>query len=843
MKVSKNTLQLSYTIEANHFFLTRNDRNTYFASFPAELYAGVMCAIGGDPLTTPDDAEVWEAEMYNGVNWTLQTIDQSFSLVVTEDGINAITYVGKQQGYYQLKITAVKIRENNIVNPLKNIMQWTKEDFEADGDIVLDSTSNANFTLDNNLSYRTNMANGGIQFAVKIDTNTYGERGRERLDEYTIGSIGLYVQDPIEPTRQVLFAIGNLNNKIPKYNTKADRVGNAVKILLNTVITNLGYVANLTVFPESVNSIPEVNNEQQLVENYGTVISPYNFYLVDNYAGTNLPALAARRGDPTKEEVTWEYFTPRDDVIEVDSTQFASDVQEYMVVTWDATEGKFVRATGGTSDELTYINVMPRQGSTLAADIYNRDTTKDSDYTGFIGWTSDANVTVYSEPQAVAGYHVYLDPTTEISGDTYSGTILSPASNNLTGIKSGNNVIFAGNVNNFNIQTQFDITISDGGSDYTINDCLKYTDPVSGITFKIKVTNVDEIGRVLQFTTTGISGTGTVAISNAEFMYNPDEQIGPANGNGFKANIVSAGTSTSVYVWDFPSTWYNCPLYVDKQIPTYDGDGRTDGRGRFTNIETDYFVGWCTGTGSHSSIKLAMDLADQASTVDYGTTRYATDSEINNPSSSQATSKNITTTLWSLKNNYLQITKPGVSRPDGNGHEGDAINNPVVVDSFVKFNETIVGKGVPNMQITQSTTIDQNVSFFGLAYRAWWGDLAEYYRSDKVYPAGTLITIGCGPAEITQAITECNGIVSERPGYELGQKNDPKDLPVALVGKVPVIFDDASNPQFGDRVYLSSREPGRASTVPYGQCLGKIIDKGKDLKSQSTILCSVRISF
>ena len=101
MKVSKNTLQLSYTIEANHFFLTRNDRNTYFASFPAELYAGVMCAIGGDPLTTPDDAEVWEAEMYNGVNWTLQTIDQSFSLVVTEDGINAITYVGKQQGYYQ----------------------------------------------------------------------------------------------------------------------------------------------------------------------------------------------------------------------------------------------------------------------------------------------------------------------------------------------------------------------------------------------------------------------------------------------------------------------------------------------------------------------------------------------------------------------------------------------------------------------------------------------------------------------------------------------------------------------------------------------------------------------
>lgn len=773
MKVSKNTLQLSYSIAESHFFLTRNDRNSYFASYPAELVAGVMCAIGGDPQTTASDAEVWEAEMYNGANWTLQTIDQSFSLVVTEDGLNAITYIGKNEGFYKLAISAIKIKQNNIINPLKNIMQWTKEDFEADGDIILDSMTNANFTLDNNLSYRTNMSNGGIQFAIKIDTNTYGEIGRERYDEYTIGAIGLYVQDPQETNRQVLFAVANLNNAIPKYSTKADRVGNAIKILLNTVISNLGYVSDLTVFPESVNSIPEVDTEQQLVENYGTVISPYNFYLVNNYAGTNQPALAARKGDPTKEDVTWEYFTTKDVAINnIDDAMFDPLIEEYMVVTWDSSAEKFVRADGAT-----------------------------------------------------------VDPA------------VNPSNNNLTGIKAGNGVIFAGSVSNFNIKTQFNISINDGGSNYKINDKLFYADTDTGLIFKIKVTNVDAGGKVLQFSTTSISGTGTISKTNVAFEYDTSEQTTTPTGSGFKANIVSAGVDSSVYIWDFPSSWYNMPLYVDTQTPTYTGDNRTDGRGRLTNVETDWFVGWCTGTGTNSSIRLAINLDDKASTSDYGTTRYATTAEINNPYNNQGAAQVITADIWSLKNNYLQITKPGTIRADGNGHEGDSINNPIQVDSFIKFNETVVGKGVANMPINNNTVVDQNVSFFGLAYRAWWGDLAEYYRSDKVYPAGTLITIGCGPAEITQAITECNGIISERPGYELGNKTSPNDLPVALVGKVPVIFDNRCNPRFGDRVYLSSIEPGRASTIPYGPCLGKIIDKGKDLKTQSTILCSVRISF
>lgn len=121
--------------------------------------------------------------------------------------------------------------------------------------------------------------------------------------------------------------------------------------------------------------------------------------------------------------------------------------------------------------------------------------------------------------------------------------------------------------------------------------------------------------------------------------------------------------------------------------------------------------------------------------------------------------------------------------------------------------------------------------------------MAEYYKSDKLYPAGTLICIGAGLAEITEAKSECNGIISTKPGYELGKKEDAFDLPVALVGKVPVLFDGHCSPQFGDRVYLSKVVPGKASTTPFGKCLGKIIDRRKNLDQVNNIMCSVRIDF
>ena len=778
MKVSKYVLINSYGVTTNHFFETRNDRNTYFANNPSELsQTGLLCAIGAKFNEVSDNDEVWDLERYNGANWVVQSVDPNYSLVITSEGIEALSDI--KTGIYHLEISAIKIKQNHIVNPTKSLMSWTKEDFEYDGDIILDTETNRNFSIYNNLSWRTNMANGGIQYTIKIDTNTYGETNGNRYDDYTIGAVGLYINDPNEPTRKILFAIGNLNANIPKYTTTATRVGNSIKLLLNTVITNLGYVADITLFKESVNSVPEAKNEVELVENYGTTLSPYNFYLVENYSGTNTPALAARKGDPTKGEVTWQYFTPRDDVLEVSENQIDSDVADYMIATWDKNAKKFVRATVEAGNE----------------------------------------------------------------------------TNNLTGIKVANNIIFAGNVSCFNTGETFDISVSNGGINYHVGDLLVYTssDPNPTIEFKVRVKKVNIIGGVEEISIVSISGVGELTIAGASFSYDPSTPAGSATGEDFTANISSSGVSSSTYIWDFPGglsigdskDWYNLPLYVDKDwtnetqsvwedycdevgLKTTEPKDR---RGKLTIKESDFFVGWCTGTGAKSSLKIAMDLSDQASEVDYGTTRYATNEEVKEKTTGI---QDVTAvTPHTLYNNYLQRSKPASGK-------GSAWNNRIDVNSFVQFNTTLVGKGATP---TQAIMEDANLSFFGTAYRARWGDLAEYYSSDKVYPAGTLITMGCGAAEITQAITECNGIISERPGYELGEKKTPKDLPVALVGKVPVIFDGRCKPHFGDRVYLSQIEPGRASTVPYGRCLGKIIDKGEDLGAQSTILCSVRISF
>ena len=161
-----------------------------------------------------------------------------------------------------------------------------------------------------------------------------------------------------------------------------------------------------------------------------------------------------------------------------------------------------------------------------------------------------------------------------------------------------------------------------------------------------------------------------------------------------------------------------------------------------------------------------------------------------------------------------------------------------------KFNQAIYGKGIDPKELPSVTSEWANkVSYWGWAYRALWGDLAEFYRADKPYPAGTLITIGAGTAEISEAKTECNGIISTNPGYELGEKTCALDLPVALVGKVPVLMDKNCSVEFGNRIYLSRTTPGCASTIPNGRCLGKIIDKDENLSQKSTVMCSVSVCF
>ena len=110
------------------------------------------------------------------------------------------------------------------------------------------------------------------------------------------------------------------------------------------------------------------------------------------------------------------------------------------------------------------------------------------------------------------------------------------------------------------------------------------------------------------------------------------------------------------------------------------------------------------------------------------------------------------------------------------------------------------------VHITGTETISGSKTFTsainGTATRAEWADLAENYQSDEKYAVGTLIRFG-GEKDITIAHfgENCNGVISEKPGYLLDSKLED-GLPVALAGKTPVRVIGKVN-KF-DRLVLSS---------------------------------------
>ena len=73
----------------------------------------------------------------------------------------------------------------------------------------------------------------------------------------------------------------------------------------------------------------------------------------------------------------------------------------------------------------------------------------------------------------------------------------------------------------------------------------------------------------------------------------------------------------------------------------------------------------------------------------------------------------------------------------------------------------------------------------GTSMYANWGDLAEYYLTDKEYPKGTLVQLG-GEKEFTIATTFVNAIISSEPGLVINGNMKDEGQAIALVGRVPV---------------------------------------------------------
>lgn len=767
MRVSRNSIQ-SYPRLAGknnpRFFTDRAARN--LALIPgSNIEEGEYCAIGGDPLSEDWSTPVWEVEQYIDNNWVLLSIDPNFALTVTNEGLKALA--NAEKGEYLVKISQVMIKKTPIPQGT-SLVNWTRNDFMSPySDIVLDTgnTQNKTFTIEKNLSHRTNLMNGGIQFTLKLDVDTLGQQMKSESDstgavgtltEYEVGAIGLFIEDA--SGQKALLAVGSLPSSIKKYSSTPTRIGNAIKFYLNTTLTNMGNVSDLTVIPDSVNSIPEVIDESYLKETWDGVGAPYNLYLVDNLYNSNIPALAVRTGNPVDEEIGWTFFSPTDDAISITNPQLIDEsLQNYMVAAWDTTKNKYVPANGGNKQSSDNIKQQ------------------------------------------------------------------------LAGIFVNNKILFAGNIRNQSYRYTYSVNINpiNDSIGYKAGDVLTYTytipDTENTIKFMIYIINVDPSGKVLQVTIKPTNGNyGPVNTGYISPAY-----IKPSlkDGQGLLLQITSAEASENTYVWDFNPAWIDKPIYVDtgKNI------------GKLTTTETEMFVGWCTST---NSIKLALDLRNEATDTNFGVTRYATNTEVKAAKTTGA-SVNLTTSVTPkrLQDNYIQKTKQS-------GNPGDTPSNAITVDTYIKYNTPIYGKGIDPKALPQmDTRLSDQISFWGISYRALWGDLAEYYRADRLYPAGTLITIGNGSAEITQATSECNGIISDKPGYELGTKESNLDLPVALIGKVPVLFAEDCLPKFGDRIYLSKTTPGKASTIPYGKCLGKIIDKRENLDRVNSILCSVRITF
>ncbi len=109
--------------------------------------------------------------------------------------------------------------------------------------------------------------------------------------------------------------------------------------------------------------------------------------------------------------------------------------------------------------------------------------------------------------------------------------------------------------------------------------------------------------------------------------------------------------------------------------------------------------------------------------------------------------------------------------------------------------------------VPSTNTLTSGV-FSGTATQAQYADLAEIYKSDEEYPAGTVVKLG-GSEEITQTSTHNDfdvfGVISQDPAFLMNK--DAEGQPVALAGRVPVRV--IGKIKKGDRL-ISSDVPGLA---------------------------------
>ena len=183
-----------------------------------------------------------------------------------------------------------------------------------------------------------------------------------------------------------------------------------------------------------------------------------------------------------------------------------------------------------------------------------------------------------------------------------------------------------------------------------------------------------------------------------------------------------------------------------------------------------------------------------------------------------------------IENNKATTVKPSASKSttDETIPTIGWVNDPAKSTNVVhrSGNETING--------SKTFTSDIN----GTAYRAYWGDLAEYYEADAEYSAGTLMTFG-GDKEVTIATEDCNAVVTTNPAVIMnGNQSFEHPCPLALVGRVPVRVIGTCK-KFD---YLQLSEiPGVARVIPiddfnFSNVIARALEN-KDSEEEGLVLC------
>jgi len=187
-----------------------------------------------------------------------------------------------------------------------------------------------------------------------------------------------------------------------------------------------------------------------------------------------------------------------------------------------------------------------------------------------------------------------------------------------------------------------------------------------------------------------------------------------------------------------------------------------------------------------------------------------------------------------IQNNKATTVKPSASNSTSDTTIPTIgwVNDPATATNVVhrSGDETING--------TKTFTSD----IMGTAYRAYWGDLAEYYDADNEYPVGTLMTFG-GNKEVTIATEDCNAVVSSEPGVILNSgESFEHPCKLALVGRVPVRVVGTCK-KFD---YLQLSEfPGVARALPnlddfkFNNIIARALED-KDSEEESLVLCVVK---